>query len=947
MTHHPHAREKRVQGSRPACTCARRELATPGSHGWPLTIAGAKRMILMGINADLHGAARSKGPTGADDPILMSKITVPALPGWVVSRPRVGKLIAAGARGPLTTVTGPPGAGKTMATALWAASASPGNVVWITLDRYDNRPKVFWSYVVAALRRAAITVPRVLSAPTHAAVDHTFLLRLASVLAAQDAPVMMVLDDLHLVTEPAILDGLAYVLRNATPGLHLVMSSRMDPLLPLHRYRLAGELTEIRADDLAFSVPESSLLLAHHGITLSAAALECLTGRTEGWAAGVRLAALSLDGHPDPEQFVKELDADDNAVTGYLVDEVLNAQPSSTRDLLLRTSILDCVNADLASELAGTQQAAVTLAALAQANAFVRPLGHGWFRYHAMFAEVLRLKLRIEDPDRLPDLHQRAAKWYQRNGCLAEAVRHAAASGNWQFAAGMVLDELAIGELINPRGNQSLAEVFRDMPLDLVRTQPHPLLVAAAMGLSETAGQPSATLLAAAESILDHLPADAEIPARLGAALIRLALSRRTGDLDTGTAAAAVAVALLEELPESLLARHPRIRAQVLVGRGAAELRAGRLDEAVATFNEGAAAASASDSACERADCLAYLALVEALCGRLNRAVELAEAAAQAAQDSGDELNEHVTPAGSIALASVHLDRNEMHQVHSQLRLTEAALRVSPDKLISAVACLITAQRRLAEGRAQPALDIIGRAREGWSPPDWLEHRLTLLESRAWAAIGDFQAAVAAARRAHPASRPDAAAALARGWLAGGDHQAARQALDAGAEGAGTPPEQACVEVWLADARLSYVTGDGARGRRSLEHALRLGRLEQLRLPFALERTWIQPVLRRDPDLARAYHELLEPGLASSALAGVPAQRALAGEAPPLIIEQLTEREHEALRHLAGMLSTAEIAAEMYISVNTVKSHLRSIYRKLSAAHRNEAVRRARQLELI
>jgi LuxR family maltose regulon positive regulatory protein len=307
----------------------------------------------MGIVTNPPGAARPRGIPGADDPILTSKITVPALPGWVVARPRVDKLIAHGARGPLTTVTGPPGAGKTMATALWAAGSSSGTTAWITFDRYDNRPKAFWSYVVAALRRAGITMPRVLSAPTREAVDHAFLLRLASVLATQDTPVTLVLDDLHLVTEPVILDGLDYILRNATPGLHLVASSRMDPLLPLHRYRLAGELTEIRADDLAFSVPESSSLLAHHGVTLSAAALECLTGRTEGWAAGVRMAALSLDGHPDPEQFVKQLDADDNAVTGYLVDEVLNAQASSTRELLLRTSILDCVSADLASELAG------------------------------------------------------------------------------------------------------------------------------------------------------------------------------------------------------------------------------------------------------------------------------------------------------------------------------------------------------------------------------------------------------------------------------------------------------------------------------------------------------------------------------------------------------------------------------------------------------------------
>ncbi len=272
---------------------------------------------------------------------------------------------------------------------------------------------------------------------------------------------------------------------------------------------------------------------------------------------------------------------------------------------------------------------------------------------------------------------------------------------------------------------------------------------------------------------------------------------------------------------------------------------------------------------------------------------------------------------------------------------------MDPDKLISAVARLITAWRRLAEGRALAASDIIGRARQDWSPPGWLDRRLALLESRVAVATGDIQAAVAAARRADPASGPDVAAALARAWLAAGDQQAARQALEAGAEGAGTAPEQARLEGWVVDAQLCYVAGDGVRGRRSLEHALRLGRPQQLRLPFALERTWIQPVLRRDPDLALAYGELLEPDLVSSVPARVPGQPDPGDHAAPLIVEPLTEREREALRHLSEMLSTAEIAAEMYISVNTVKSHLRSIYRKLSASHRNEAVRRARQLGLI
>src|SRR5271163_4284224 len=439
-----------------------------------------------------------------------------------------------GNRGPLTTVTGPAGSGKTMAIALWAAARSdPATLVWVTLDDYDNRPKVFWSYFVAALGQAGITVPRVSPAAGRGPADHVFLLRLASMLAAQDPPVVVVLDDLHLVTEQDTLDGLAYMLRNATPGLHLVVSSRMDPLLPLHRYRLAGELTEVRADDLAFSVPESALLMARQGITLCADGLERIVSRTEGWAAGVRLAAISLEGHPDPDQFVKEFDSEESAVTSYLVDEVLNAQPASTREFLLRTSILNRVCADIARELNDDEPAADMLPALAQANAFVRPIGHGWYRYHSLFAAVLRLKLRRECPGQVPELNRRAARWYQLNGSLSEAVLHAGESGDWPFAARIALDELAIGQLIEPRGNRSLAERFQRMPAESPWTQAHPLLVEAALELSGADGVQGGAALAAAEGVLERLPVTDEIPARLAAAQVRLAVSRRIGDLDT------------------------------------------------------------------------------------------------------------------------------------------------------------------------------------------------------------------------------------------------------------------------------------------------------------------------------------------------------------------------------------------------------------------------------
>ena len=600
--------------------------------------------MTSGMNA--RAAARSRGLVAvADDPVLISKITVPGMPSWAVRRPHIDKLIAEGARGPLTTVTGPAGSGKTMAIASWAAArCDPAALVWVTLDDYDNRPKVFWSYVVAALRQAGLAVPPVSSAAGHGPADHLFLLRLASMLAAQDPPVIVVLDDLHLVTEQDTLDGLAYLLRNGAPGLHLVVSSRMDPLLPLHRYRLTGELTEIRADDLAFSVGESALLMARQSITLSADGLERIVGRTEGWAAGVRLAAISLEGHPDPEQFAKEFDCEESAVTSYLVDEVLNAQPASTRDFLLRTSILNQVNADIARELNDDEPATDMLPALAQANAFVRPVGHGWYRYHSLFAAVLRLKLRRECPGQVPELNRRAALWYQQNGSVSEAVRYAGESGDWPFAARIALDELTISQLIEPRGRRLLAESFQRMPAESPWTGADPLLVEAALELSGAGAVPDGATLAAAEGLLERLPVSGEIPARLAAAQLRLAVSRRTGDLDAALAAVVRAETLLGEITGSDLARHPEIHAQVLLGRGAVELWSGDLDQAAATLRSAIAPASTPGAMYERSDCLGYLALVEASRGRLSHSVELADQAAGAAQNRADGLAEFVSP---------------------------------------------------------------------------------------------------------------------------------------------------------------------------------------------------------------------------------------------------------------------------------------------------------------
>ena len=405
-----------------------------------------------------------------------------------------------------------------MALALWAA-AEPGPVAWVCLDEFDNRPGVLWAYIVAALRRSGVAVPTALPAARGRErgreADHVFLLGLAAALAAQDPPVTLVLDDLHLLTDPGVLDGLDYVLRNAGPGLRLVVSARMDPLLPLHRYRLAGQLAEIGTGDLAFTVAEGGLLLARHGHTLTAGSLERLTRRTEGWAAGLRLVAISMGTDPDPDQFVKELITDDSALTGYLVDEVLNA---------------------------------------------------------------------------------------------------------WPPAASIVIDGLAIGEIIEPRGTPSVADEFAGLPYGQAWTGPEPHLVSAAVALS--AGRPasSTSALDAADGVLARLPADQQAESRLAAAMIRLAAYRRTGDFMAASVAAEAAEALVSRVPGDKLTRHPDVRARVLSGRGAVELWSGHLDEAARTFESGVAAATAPGGEDERAGCLGHLALAEALRGRLCRA---------------------------------------------------------------------------------------------------------------------------------------------------------------------------------------------------------------------------------------------------------------------------------------------------------------------------------------
>jgi LuxR family maltose regulon positive regulatory protein len=884
--------------------------------------------------------ALSKPLPGAANDVLLAKITPPACPEWVIRRPRIEERVAGG---PLTVVTGPAGAGKTTAVASWLASAIDP-VAWVTLDRYDSRPDVFWPTVVEALRCAGVGFRRPLPAPGRAGrAGHLFLLRLAGELAAQDPPVTLVLDDLHQITGRGLDDGLQYLIRNTRPGLRVVICSRVDPMLSLHHYRLAGELTEIRASELAFSVHEAQLLMDQHGVELPDEALAQVTELNEGWAAGLRMAALSLQEEPDPEQFMEKFAAGDGAIADYLMEEVLRDQPARYRELLLKTSILDRVSAGIAVEMTGDERAGHALGALAHANAFVEPVGNGWYRFHSLFAEVLRLKLRFEHPRQVADLHRRAARWYQSNRSLPDAVRQAAAAGDWPFAARLVVDDLAIGTIIAAAGRDPLTECLRGMPRAELSTGPQPALAAAAVALADVQHESARTALAAAEGSLIGVPADKEITSRVAVAMLRLEFARRAGDIG----AAITSVRQLEELagrlPDEMLARQPLLVGWMLAERGLLLLWTGHPDEAAATLGAGHPA-----SVEHGPECAAYhghLALAEAFRGRLRAAGHVIETTCSPGDGNSDGDGGGggggLSGAAEVARAFIHLERNELRETRNVLKQADAALRARPDRLAAAAACFVAARCRLAEGHARAAAELTVRARLGWSPPGWLDRRLTLLESRAFAAAGDIPSAVAAAERAGPTVSLDAAAALAHARLDAGDLPAAVSAMDNGPGITAGTSAASRVNWRLAEAHLAFGNDDGRHGRQSLMKAIKLGEREELRLSFALEAAWIRPVLRSDPELAEAYRRVLAPDLPAGG------QPSALSTGDPVIVEELSVREREVLKLFAGMLTTAEVASELYISVNTVKTHLKSINRKLAASHRGEAVRRAKQLGVI
>jgi LuxR family maltose regulon positive regulatory protein len=830
-------------------------------------------------------------PTG--DPIMTAKFRIPAPQPWTIDRPRLLDRLSRGAGGPLTLVTAPAGSGKTVLAGAWAtAHRAAGPTVWISLDEQDDQPGVLWSYILSGLGHAGVTVAGVGRPERSDGVERSLLVRLAATLSEQPRPVTLVLDDAQVLTRPEVPQGIDFLLRRAVPQLHVVLLSRVEPALPLHRYRLAGSITEIRLDELAFTAPEVHALLAAHGTELPDAEVAALARRTRGWPASVRLAALSLQhqaGNGSPAERA-DLQA---GIGDYFVAEILDAQPAGIRDFLLRTSVVDRMRPALVAELSGQRDAARTLARLARTHTFVAPSRadpHS-YEYHPIVRDLLRAQLRQEAPHRVRLLHRKAAHWLADDGRTAEAIGHAAAAGDWEHAVALLVGELAIGRLLSGPGAVGLVERFTGMPADL--TGPQAAVVYAALALCHVDTDLCAKHLLRAGEVVGTGPAGHDEHLRLAVAAVDLVRARICGEDAAARTAAANAQALIADLgtvPADL-------RASVALNKGRVLLWAGEVDAAGTAFAEAVAFTDTAAGEYLRRDCLGQLALVEVLRGRLRRAGELGRQAGTAGTARCEW-----PAAADAALAWVHTEEYDLKSARERSDRAAALLEVRPDPVAAAMLGVVRARWHRARGDTAHAPPTVQSGQS--DVPGWLRERLTAVD----------------------------------------DPESPHAPLDVR------------VDAWLRAAAGELARGRTESARGALLRALRAAEPERLRRPFVEAIPPLRRLLRQDRELAGQHAwlgsaltgntEARPPRPPGTTVPNRPAPTAV-GPRPAPIVEPLTGKETEVLQHLAELASTEEIARKMFVSVNTVKTHIRGVLRKLAASRRNEAVRRARDMGLV
>ncbi|MGC5380873.1 LuxR C-terminal-related transcriptional regulator [Micromonospora sp. DT68] len=954
-----------------------------------------------------------------EPPLLASRLTPAVPPEPVVARPRLLRRLDEGSAGPVTLVTAPAGWGKTTLLATWVrlAAAAPeagsapdvevGQAVapgpapaWVSVEAGDDGDRL-WAYLAAALRTATGAADDNPVAPLPAGPPRPDQLELlAAGLAALQRPVLLVLDDLHRVADPAALTGLEFLLRHCEGRLHLVVGARAGLPLAVHRLRLAGELTEIGPDELAFTDDEVADLLTAHGAPLPATAVRRLRTRTGGWPAALRIAALALRGRPDPERWVGQFGGDQPEIAGYLREEVLAAVDPADRDLLRRTALAETVCADLAEALTGRADAGQALADLAEVGGLLRREDSRppWYRCDPLLADLLRAELARLPGDELRELHERAADWYAGDGRPADGLRHALAAGRWDLAGDLFVAHWP--ELTRYDDEPVSGPTPPSPPPDVLRADPEVALACAAER-AYVGDLPAATgHLRDAAAYADALPVPRRDRFLRMATALELTVARLAGDRAEARAAAArlLRTRPAASTPTGIASAGPASATSV----PATSASAGPVPATSAPAGPVSGVPADRPPSTDDADLRAFtgtaLGLVELACGALpvGRFVRAREAAREAGRPRTELVGAsrsalllavrgdlHAAERAArdalgmppcrgwscrldcayayLALAVVALHRDQPEEAGANLTLAAQATgpvgavdagsgssSAAGEPVATALAAWCGAHLHRDAGDPATGQRMLVRARE--SLPDEpsaaeLSGLLRAAEAEIRAERGDLDGArVLLADATADAATPALAVALARVQLRAGDPAAAGRTLpDWQAPPAAAWPLPVRLDAGLLDAMLADRSGDVRRVGRTLEQVLDLAGAQGCRRVFTRADPSVRDLLAAHLDAGTAHFPLV------SDLVRQVEQSAAPTSAEPArsLDEPLTERELTILRYLQSILSNVEIAAELSLSVNTVKTHVRNIYRKLGATRRREAVRRARELRLI